>query len=318
MSDKEKDNLSEEDYLKRHLGDLEAGKKQAQSFNSDIPFDDAIKQETSTVSDLQYFNFDIRELPCGQFYPVGTLFMVRPAQVREIQAYSMVDDENFYDIVEKMNGMLQSCVRIKYPDGRIGSYLEVKDQDRLFLIFLIRELTFQQGNSLTVKAICPCDNTETTIELKRENFVFHEIDEKLKNFYNINKGSYIFNIKNGREYELTPPNIGLQKAFSDYIIKETNDKKTPNLAFLKIIPFMLPGRTSITYEGIKAKLKEFEDMDDMSFQFLNSAVSKMTFGIKELKKMCECGEEVRTEMRFPNRASGIFVIHDAFEAYIKE
>jgi hypothetical protein len=319
MSDKEKDNLSEEDYLKRHLGDLEAGKKQAQqSFNSDIPFDDAIKQETSTVSDLQYFNFDIRELPCGQFYPVGTLFMVRPAQVREIQAYSMVDDENFYDIVEKMNGMLQSCVRIKYPDGRIGSYLEVKDQDRLFLIFLIRELTFQQGNSLTVKAICPCDNTETTIELKRENFVFHEIDDKLKQYYNVNKGSYIFNIKNGREYELTPPNIGLQKAFSDYIIKETNDKKTPNLAFLKIIPFMLPGRTSITYEGIKAKLKEFEDMDDMSFQFLNSAVSKMTFGIKELKKMCGCGEEVRTEMRFPNRASGIFVIHDAFEAYIKE
>ena len=81
---------------------------------------------------------------------------------------------------------------------------------------------------------------------------------------------------------------------------------------------MLAGRTSVTYEGIKSKLKEFEEIDDISFQFLNAAVSKMTFGIKELKKKCSCGEEVHTDMQFPNGASGIFVIHDAFEAYIKE
>jgi hypothetical protein len=309
------ENLSEEEYLKRHLSDLEAGKTQV---NSDIPFNNAEPVIESRVNDLQYFNFDIRELPCGRFYPTGTLFMVRPAQVREIQAYSMVDDNNFYDIVEKMNGMLQSCVRIKYSDGRMGSFLDVKDQDRLFLIFLIRELTFQQGNELSVKTTCPTDNTEIQIELKRDNFVFHEIDEKLAKFFNTSTSSYKFRLKNGKEYEVTPPNIGLQKAFTDYIIKENNEKKQPNLAFLKIIPFMLAGRTSITYDGIKAKLKEFEEMDDISFQFLNSAISKMTFGIKELKKTCSCGQEVRTDMQFPNGASGIFVIHDAFEAYIKE
>ena len=101
-------------------------------------------------------------------------------------------------------------------------------------------------------------------------------------------------------------------------MKENNEKRNPNLAFLKIIPFMMNGRTSITYEGIKSKVKEFEEMDDISFQFLNAAVGKMTFGIKELKKSCQCGEEVHTDMQFPNGASGIFVIHDAFEAYIKE
>lgn len=309
------ENLSEEEYLKRHLSDLEAGKTHV---NSDTPLSNAEPVIESRVNDLQYFNFDIRELPCGRFYPSGTLFMVRPAQVREIQAYSMVDDNNFYDIVEKMNGMLQSCVRIKYSDGRMGSFLDVKDQDRLFLIFLIRELTFQQGNELSVKAICPTDNTEMQIELKRDNFVFHEIDEKLVKFFTPSTSSYKFRLKNGKEYEVTPPNIGLQKAFTDYIIKENNEKRQPNLAFLKIIPFMLSGRTTITYEGIKTKLKEFEEMDDISFQFLNSAIGKMTFGIKELKKMCECGQEVRTDMQFPNGASGIFVIHDAFEAYIKE
>ena len=306
--------MSEEDYLKKHLGDLDNPKN---IMNNDIPFVAQPKVDNTRTTDLQFFNFDIKELPCGEFYPSGTVFMVRPAQVREIQAYSMVDDNNFYDIVEKMNDILQSCVRVKYPDGKIGSYIEVKDQDRLFLVFLIRELTFQQGNSLTVNSKCSCGE-DVQMELKRDNFSFHEIDEKLERYFSASTRTYHFSTINGREFELTPPNIGLQKSFTDYILKESNEKRTPNLSFLKIIPFMLAGRTSITYEGIKAKLKEFEEIDDISFQFLNAAVGKMTFGIKELKKKCSCGEEVHTDMQFPNGASSIFVIHDAFEAYIKE
>lgn len=321
MSDKKNEGMSEEDYLKRHLEGMDNPGKMS---NSDIPgsFNDnpePIQVESARVDDLQYFNFDAGELPCGNFYPKGTLIMVRPAEVKEIQAYSMVDDKNFYDIVEKMNDMIRSCVRIKYPGNKVATYLEAMDQDRLYLIFLIRELTFQQGNSLAVTSKCGECTNEFQIELKRDNFVYHEVSENLNKYFDRSTNSYTFRIKNGKTFEIAPPNIGLQKAFTDYIIKENNEKNAPNLAFLKIIPFMLSGRTSITYEGIKAKLKEFEEMDDISFQFLNDAVGKMTFGIKELKKACtECGHEVTAEMQFPNGASGIFVIHNAFEAYIEE
>jgi hypothetical protein len=309
-----KENLSEEEYLKKHLEDLEG-----KNVPNDMSFMTSPQRENTRVTDLQYFNFDVRELPCGKFYPTGTLFMIRPAQVKEIQAYSMVDDNNFYDIVEKMNDMLQACVRIKYPDGKMASYLDIKDQDRLYLIFMIRELTFQQGNVLAITVKCPHCGTENQIELKRSNFVMHDVDERLDNFFEPSLSAFVFRTKNGKEFKVIPPNIGLQKSFTDYIIKENNEKRQPNMSFLKIIPFLLDGRTSITNEGIKAKLREFEDLDDISFQFLNAAINKMTFGIKELKKICTgCGEEVRTEMSFPNGASGIFVIHDAFEAYIKE
>ena len=82
---------------------------------------------------------------------------------------------------------------------------------------------------------------------------------------------------------------------------------------------MLENRNSITYDGIKSKLLMFQGLDDISFQFLNSAVNKMTLGVEGLRTECtECGLEVHTEMTFPNGASGIFVIHDAFEAFIKE
>lgn len=312
---KQKQEMTEEDYLKKHLNSLDS--ENNKNNNSDIPFIESPKIDTTRASDLQFFNFDVKELPCGEFYPTGTIIMVRPAQVREIQAYSMVDDNNFHDIVEKMNDMLQACIRVKYSDGKVASYLDIKDQDRLYLIFLIRELTFQQGNLLTVTKRCSC-GIDVQIELKRENFIFHEVDETLDKYFSTSTRNYHFSIVNGHEFELTPPNIGLQKAFTDYILKENAEKRVPNLSFLKIIPFMLPGRVSITYDGIKAKLREFEQIDDISFQFLNAAVGKMTFGIEELKKKCSCGEEVRTEMQFPNGASGIFVIPNAFEAYIKK
>jgi len=283
--------MSEEDFLKKHLEERE---KKSTDFNPAKTMAEQVtiqSADNTKVSDLQFFHFDIKDLPCGKFYPAGTSLMIRPAMVKEIQAYSMVDDNNFYDIVEKMNDMLQSCVRVKYSNGNVGSYLDVKDQDRLYLVFTIRELTFQKGNTLAVTV--QHGTGESQIELIRDNFKFHEIDEKLEKFYNKSKNCYMFKTINGKEFELTPPNIGIQKAFTDYIIKENNENRTPNLAFLKIIPFMLEGRNSITYEGIKAKLKEFEEMDDISFQFLNAAVGKMTFGIKELVKVID-GELFRS------------------------
>lgn len=311
MSDKNK--MTEEDYLKAHLGDMDSAKSTA-TFAELV---DSTVVESNRTSDLQYLAFDVKNFPCGKFYPIGTMFMIRAAQVIEIQSYSMVDDTNFYDVIEKMNDMLQACVRVKYSDGRTASYLDVKDQDRIYLIFLIRELTFQNGNSLSVNVKCSCGN-ENSIELKRENFRFHQIDPILDDYYSTVSNSFKFQVVNGTEYELTPPNIGLQKAFTDYIIRENNNKVNPNLAFLKIIPFLLNGRTSITYDGIQAKLKEFQVIDDISFQFLNAAVGKMTFGIEKLAKRCDCGEEVTADMEFPNGASGIFVIRNAFEAYIKK
>jgi hypothetical protein len=190
MSNK-KDEMSEEDYLRRHLGDAEIGKNES-PFTSDIPYN--VPVEAAKVDDLQYFNCDIRELPCGQFYPAGSLFMVRPAKVKEIQAYSMVDDQNFYDIVEKMNDMLSSCVRVKYLDGTIGSYMDIRDPDRYFLIFLIRELTFQKGSSLTTTANCDCGK-EVSIELKRENFKLFEQSSRVLSFFDPVTLSFRFEVK---------------------------------------------------------------------------------------------------------------------------
>jgi hypothetical protein len=309
-----------EDYLKDYLKSIENGNGvNNHKVVNEIDSSFGTISKDSRTTDLQFLTFDPKELPCGKFYPTGTIILIRAAQVREIQSYSMADDRNFYDVVEKMNDMLASCVRVKYPDGRMGTYLDIKDQDRLYLIFTIRELTFQKGNTLSVKVNCEHCGTENSIELVRQNFRFHKLDERIESFYEPSRSAFIFETKSGKEFTLSPPTIGLQKAFGDFIIKENSEKRKLNMSFLKIVPYLLGDRTSITEEGIRKKLVEFEDMDDESFQFLNSVATKLVFGIKELSKICiECGLEVRTPMSFPNGASGIFIIHDAFEKFIKK
>ena len=146
MSDNKKQEMSEEDYLKRHLNDLETGKKISQTPPEDLPF---VAPEVNTVSDLQFFNMDVRELPCGEFYPTGTLFMVRPAQVKEIQAYSMVDDNNYYDIVEKKKEMFS-----------------LQDKEHKILIdkimYMMIDNVFKNGNK-------KIDLTKVTNDIKKIN-----------------------------------------------------------------------------------------------------------------------------------------------------
>jgi hypothetical protein len=309
--------LTEEDYLRMHLENLETSiniespEIQQPQPQSNTPFN------TNKSSDLHYFSFDIQEFPCGFFYPKGTTIQVRAAQVKEIQAYSMVDDNNYYDILEKMNDMLSSCVRIKHIDGTIGSYIEIRDPDRYYLIFLIRELTFQKGTILSTNVKCSCGE-ENSIELIRMNFKKYDIDQKLIPYFDSRYNCFIFQLTNDKTYYLTPPTIGVQKAFTEYVIRENIQKRKPNLSFLKIIPFTLVGKTSINQDEIKSELEKFQKIDDISFQFLNSAVEKMTFGIEKLIKYCQCGLEIHTPMSFPNGPSAIFVIHDAFDQFIKK
>jgi translation elongation factor EF-1beta len=312
-----REELSEEEYLRKHLESVSQRNDNPNTSTFGGPDRQNNYGSVESKGDLLFVSFPVNEFPCSILYPPGTIIQVRPATVKEVQAYSMVDDNNFYDIIEKMNEILSSCVKIKYPDGTVGSYLEIKDADRYYLIFLIRELSFQKGSSLTTTATCECGN-EVSIELKRSNFVFYELDDRIKQFFDPSRRSLYFDTINGNSFSLSPPTIGLQKSFTEYIVKINSEKKKLNLSFLKIIPFLLPDKKSISISEIENQLKEYEKMDDISFQFLNSAVGKVTFGIEKLKMKCSCGIEGHTDMIFPDGASTIFVVHDAFDRFIKK
>ena len=274
------------------------------------------------VPSNEYLVVPLEILPCGYFYKQGTKISIRAAKVQEVQAYSVVDDKNYLDITEKMNQILSSCVKYTYANGMQGSYKDIRDGDRLFLIFMIRELTFPGGKNLTKDVTCEHCGNEFKIELRatssdkvKKSFVNYEMPEKISKFFNPDERVFVFNI-DGVDYKLAPPTIGIQEIFFGDIKNKVQGDKAPNVAFLKLASFMLHDRNKISEDGIKAKESEFKRMDMKTFQILNQAVNQMMFGIKEMKNNCPaCGLEVHTDMTFPAGASTIFVIPDAFDEY---
>lgn len=315
------ENNEHEDYLEKFLTNTESDiteiKKDIHTLNN--------KLESKSNSSLEYINVQIDMLPCGAFYKNGTKIKIRAANVEEVQNFSVVEENNPIDATDKMNEMLQCCVKYFTPNGNLGSYKSIKDSDRLYLIFMIRELTFQKGNSLAKDIDCPHCKAEVKIPFRAttgasqpKTFVNSEMSTKLLKYFD--KDTKLFKIViNGVQWKLSPPSIGLQEVFFTEIKSRHNADKKNNVSFLKIVPFLLYDKDSISADGIKAKELEFKSMDLTTFQALDSMVNLMLFGIKELKMDCyECGNEVRTPFTFPYRAADLFVIPDAFTEFDSE
>ena len=307
----------QDDYLKQFISetssDVKDIKHEIEEIKDTLP---------NTSNNLDFLNVDLNTLPLGMFYKSGFVIKIRSAKVNEVQAYSVVDDKNLLDVTEKMNQLLAACVRVELANGKKGSYKDIKDGDRLQLVFMIRELTFQSGNSLAKEIQCDYCSHEFSVPFRAtanskqpKTFTSHEMPDELKKFYNSAERYFEFEI-NGGIFKLAPPTIGIQEVFYEDIKAKVNDKKTPNVSFLKIIPFLLHDRVTITTDGIKSKEDEFQKYDMDTFQILNHAVDKMLFGLKGLKMKCpECGQEVHTDMTFPDGASSLFVVSDPFDYF---
>jgi hypothetical protein len=288
------------------------------------------KEKSYSYDNLSYLSVDLNMLPAGEFYPENTIISIRAATVGEIQAYSTVDDRNYIDVTEKMNHILGSCIRVVRPDGKSGNYKDIKDNDRLFLIFMIRELTFQKNTNLAKDVSCGNCNNEFKIQFRATSsdeqpstFVNYEMDEDLREFFDEENKCFVFNLNDfdieGDTWKIAPPTIGIQEIFFNDIKEKVQNEKNPNIAFLKIIPYILWDRTSITEEGIKKWEKTFKEMGKEEFLFLNSVIDKLKFGIKELISICpSCGSEVHTDMSFPEGASSIFSVPDPFTKFKKK
>jgi hypothetical protein len=281
--------------------------------------------QQSTYSDMDYLMVDLASLPLGIFYKAGTKIKIRAATVAEVEAYSVVDDKNYLDVVEKMNQLLSSCVKISYSDGKSGTYKDIKDGDRLFLIFQIRELTFQKGNSLAKDAQCEACSQEFKLPFRStanneypKTFISHDMPDRLKKYFNGSNKTFDFKI-NQVLYQLSPPSIGIQEQFFTTIRETVQAQKKVNVSFTKIIPFVFSHKSSVPEKEVKEWENRFKTLDMNTFQILNKAVDLMQFGLKELMMPCPaCGTEVHTDITFPDGASSLFVVSDPFDEFDTE
>jgi hypothetical protein len=149
-------------------------------------------QSVSPAFDTGWKNLPVDILPSkGVYYPDGTKLAIRSAEVKEIRHFSTIDDDDRLDIEDKLSYILDRCLRMDFPNDGVVSYLDLKQEDRFFIIMAIRDLTFVRGeNSIMLQTSKKCDETpdcpfNNGIELRTGVLSSYELDDRMKCQYQV-------------------------------------------------------------------------------------------------------------------------------------
>lgn len=197
---------------------------------------------------LGFVSIPMQDLPTrGMFYPEGTMIYIRAASGAEIRHWSMTNEEELSEIDDALNYILERCMTLSLPDKQ-GSWKDLKDIDRLYVILAIRDFTFTQGNNeLKIK-----------IDEKREEVVnkdsidFVNFPEKLMKHYNEEKRCFTFDIKeSGRKLNIYLPCVGVSSWLKNYVQKKARKQEGFDRDFITIAPMLI---------------KDYRNLNDKTYQ----------------------------------------------------
>lgn len=248
----------------------------------------------------------------GMFYPSDIRFFIRAASVAEIRAFSMIDETSPFSIDDGMTNIIKNCLHIKAPT-RILSYKDLKEEDKIHVVMAIREATFVKGeNRLAVPVTCQGCQKEFEIEIKNSSFVPREIDESILKYYSEENRRFEIKTRSFGTINIEPPSIGIAAELTKYIQKRRNERKNIDMAFIKMMPYMVANWKELNEEKVLHLEAQFIGWDSKKYQLMNSLVEKIRVGVKdELVAPCvHCGEENAVQVTFPGGPKALFVISD--------
>ena len=260
---------------------------------------------------LGYTELIISNLPShGKFYPYGMKIMIRPATVQEIRDYSTMEETNLYDVDDKLNNILLSCTKVELDQNRKGSYKDILEEDRIYVLLNIKEITFKHGeNRLSLPANCgQCDN-QNNYELKTVNLQFFEVSDDIERYYSDIERCYVIPTKSSGTLKMSPPRIGVMKEITSLIQKKQEKNEKWDKAFLQLLPYIIFDWRGFSEKQIFDKHIEFQGWSREKFAVIYRLAEKMRIGVKqEMIYPCEkCGQEVTVPITFRGGLKSIFI-----------
>jgi hypothetical protein len=279
------------------------------------PDDPEIKRLNSMVG---YTALNLNQFPSkGKFYRDDFEIHIRAAKVAEVRAFSTVDENNLKEVDDGLNNIVLSCTKILYGNQR-GSYKDILEEDRIYLILAIRELTFKTGEQTLMMPVgkkgCKQNNckAQESVELRTENLQFNNVIDTIEKYYDPTDKCYTVATKSYGEIKMAPPTIGVMRAITDYI----RDREEKNLSWdkstLAILPYLQREWRGWNEKDIFAKITTFQGWDATKYTIVYRLAEDMKVGVKpEMGFPCKsCGEEVTVPLTFPGGIKALFIIPD--------
>ena len=248
----------------------------------------------------------------GLFYQTGARFFIRAASVKEIRHFSTINDEDPFSIDEALNEIVKSCLMMRFP-GKQASFKDLKEEDRIYIIMSIRELTFVKGeNRLRLEKPCKECNHVNEIEISKNSFEITVVPDSIMKYYDEEKKLFVVTTKSSGVLTITPPSIGVMMEVTKSIRKSQEEGKKMDQSCYKLLPYLIQDWRGLNSESIKNIEIEFMQWDTTKYTVYNTLIEWAKVGIKEdLKTECEkCGSEVVTPISFPDGIKSLFVVSD--------
>ena len=254
------------------------------------------------------------------FYPSDWSFYIRPATVEAIRNWSMIDDQNGNSIDEVFNEVLKTCLQIKDSTDRPIPWHNICSWDRFFFLLLIREYTFQDGESnISYYEDCPECETPVEFNLTSDALMYDMPDEEVISYYDQTSRTWAIDPS---EYEvegdpitLYVPTLEKDANIKAWMIRKLQENRNTKIdpVFIRFVSWMTP-KISKDDEISKRQMKQlkmaFDSLSIDQFEFMDEVLKNIivTPKTKLITKCPSCGEEVTSDIRVPNGVSGLFHI----------
>jgi len=248
----------------------------------------------------------------GKFYLAGIKMQIRAAKVNEIRHWSTLNERDLFDIEDKLNYILQNCVRIS-SEGRMLSWKDIREEDKIFILLKIRDLTFPEPESrLQFKKKCPDCGEELTIEIKPDSFGLNEVPAHIEKYYSEEERCYVIQTKSSGIIRMSPPSVGVMKVLADYVDGKRRKDEGWDKAWTQILPYIQTEWRGFKEKNIFDGEVDFKGWDTTKYNVVYAIAEKMKIGVKPniVQECQECGAEVATRVDFPGGIKALFMLPD--------
>jgi len=300
--------------------------------NSDIPFegiDQDIKAATAAakeasqplIASVGYKAISLEDLPSeGKFYPRNSEISIRSAQNQEIRHYSTIEESDPYDVNDKIGIVVEKSAKLKVGPTQ-ASWKDVTTEDRMFLFFAIRDLTFpepEQQISMNLGCNRSCMGTPGSwnekVVINNQEFGYYELPENLMKWYSEEERCLKFEHPVlGGTFRLYAPTVGVTKVLNDYTRRLMQENKAIDKSFYKVAPYIIKDWRGLDENKIMHEHQENLKWGTDKLATVEALVDKFKFGMKtDVTRKCgKCGVEVSAPITFPGGFKSLFVVSSA-------
>ena len=269
------------------------------------------------AAEIGWKNVPMDSLPSqGMFYTNGTQIAIRAATISEIRHWSTIDENDLLGLDDMLNFIIEKCCRIKVP-GKPGTFKDLKEIDRFYLIFAIRDYTFKNGENKLFVTVADNDGQDQKIEVTKDSLDYFNPDEKLMKYYKQDEQCFDIQMKNGEKFKIYLPSLGIMNFIKNYIKNKQQSNSNFDKTFIKYAPFLFSDWKVLNQASYDKSVQESFTWSLHKISVMDKLVELLSDSVNPgIRYQLSSGGEGKAPLNFQGGFKSIFLISDIFDELV--